>query len=80
MGDKRMDRRHGIMLELGTGVIIGTAAGLLLPTKAGKDPRHFVPDRPTPVQPPEETEQAPVKWADRQAAMRKRVLGRLNFR
>ncbi len=73
MGDKGMDRRYGIIFELGTGVIIGTAAGLFLPIKSEKDPRHFIPDRPTPVQPPEETGQSSVKAAGQQARVRKRV-------
>ena len=41
-----MDRRKKLILELGTGVIIGTAAGLLLASKPGKETRHFVADRP----------------------------------
>ena len=41
-----MERRNKLILELGTGVIIGTAAGLLLPSKPAKDTRHFVVDQP----------------------------------
>ena len=41
-----MDRRKKLILELGTGVIIGTAAGLLLPPKPGVETGHFVANKP----------------------------------
>ena len=40
-----MDRHHKVLLGLGTGVIIGTAAGLLLAPKTGKETRKIVADR-----------------------------------
>ena len=41
MRGKRTDCRYGRILDLGSRVIIGTAAGLLLPPKPGKQTRHF---------------------------------------
>ena len=40
-----MDRHHNILYGLGTGVIIGAAAGLLLAPKTGKETRKIVADR-----------------------------------
>jgi gas vesicle protein len=40
-----MDRHHKLLYGLGTGVIIGTAAGLLLAPKTGKETRKIVADR-----------------------------------
>ena len=40
-----MDRRHKLLYGLGTGIIIGTAAGLLLAPKTGKETRKIVAER-----------------------------------
>ena len=40
-----MDRHQKVLLGLGTGVIIGAAAGLLLAPKTGKETRTIVADR-----------------------------------
>ena len=40
-----MDRNHKVLYGLGTGVIIGAAAGLLLAPKTGKETRKIVGDR-----------------------------------
>ncbi|PKB81115.1 MAG: hypothetical protein BZY88_07055 [SAR202 cluster bacterium Io17-Chloro-G9] len=40
-----MDSRQKILFGLGTGVIIGAAAGLLLAPKTGKETRKIVADR-----------------------------------
>ena len=40
-----MDRHHKLLLGLGTGVIIGSAAGLLLAPKTGKETRSMVAAR-----------------------------------
>jgi gas vesicle protein len=40
-----MDRHHKLIYGLGTGVIIGTAAGLLLAPKTGKETRIMVATR-----------------------------------
>ena len=37
-----MDRHHKLLFGLGTGVIIGSAAGLLLAPKTGKETRKIV--------------------------------------
>ena len=40
-----MDRHNKILYGLGTGVIIGAAAGLLLAPKTGKETRKLVAER-----------------------------------
>ena len=40
-----MDRHNKLLCGLGTGVIIGTAAGLLLAPKTGKEARSMVASR-----------------------------------
>ena len=40
-----MERTQKLLIGLGTGVIIGTAAGLLLAPKTGKETRKIVADR-----------------------------------
>ena len=40
-----MERNHKLLYGLGTGVIIGAAAGLLLAPKTGKETRKIVGDR-----------------------------------
>ena len=40
-----MERTQKLLIGLGTGVIIGTAAGLLLALKTGKETRKIVADR-----------------------------------
>ena len=40
-----MDRNHKLLYGLGTGIIIGTAAGLLLAPKTGKETRKIVAER-----------------------------------
>ena len=60
-----MDRRHGLILNLGTGVIIGTAAGLLLPPKTGKETRHVVVERPGAIPAPGKKGTSSVKGAGR---------------
>ena len=40
-----MDRNHRLLYGLGTGVIVGTAVGLLLAPKTGKETRKIVADR-----------------------------------
>ena len=40
-----MDRRYKLLYGLGTGIIIGTAVGLLLAPKTGKETRKIVAER-----------------------------------
>ena len=40
-----MDRNHILLYGIGTGVIIGAAAGLLLAPKTGEETRKIVADR-----------------------------------
>ena len=60
-----MDGRKKLILELGTGVIIGTAAGLLLPPKPGGETRHFVADRPSATARPSKKGTSSVKGTGR---------------
>jgi gas vesicle protein len=65
-----VDRRKRFFLELGPGVIIGTAAGLLLPPKPGMETQPFVADRPNAIPRQGKKGSSSVERANRQALIR----------